>query len=442
MSSEREVAIRVRDLSKRYEIYADPKDRLKQSIMPRLRRLAGLAPREYYREFWAMHDVSFDVYRGETIGIVGKNGAGKSTLLQLIVGTRAPTAGTVEVRGRVTALLELGSGFNPQFTGRENVYMNAAIMGLGREQVDARFEEIARFADIGMFMEQQVSTYSSGMYLRLAFAVQVCLDPDVLIVDEALAVGDAYFVHRCFHRIRAMKDQGKTILFVSHDTSAVNNLCDRAIWINQGRKWLEGKPDEVTASYRADLFHVPMKAPSQGEGAAPASRGAPAAGGPARMAPESTIPNIDRRMGAQRCRLAGIGLYDSESLAPISEAHSGGEVTLRVSYLNEALEPGSRLVIGYVLCTPKGEEFGGVNTRMKGFDVPAPRQGGVATIRIRVSLPVLHAGHYALTIAVASLMGEGEVVVEDRVENALVFEVLSDQEVVGLLQFPTSFELE
>jgi len=438
MSSEREVAIRVRDLSKRYEIYADPKDRLKQSIMPPLRRLAGLAPRQYYREFWAMHDVSFDVYRGETVGIVGKNGAGKSTLLQLIVGTRAPTAGTVEVRGRLTALLELGSGFNPQFTGRENVYMNAAIMGMGRGDVDARFEEIARFADIGIFMDQPVNTYSSGMYLRLAFAVQVCLDPEVLVVDEALAVGDAYFVHRCYHRIRSMKEQGKTILFVSHDTASINNLCDRAIWISDGRLRQQGAPDDVTASYRADLFGIPLVPAAAAREAAPPRPAAPQP----RRAPESVIPNADRRMGAGRCRITGVGLYEGDSLAAAAEARSGGEIAVRISYVNESLEAGAPLIVGYVLCTPRGEEFGGVNTRMKHFDVPAPARGATGTLRIGVTLPVLHAGHYALTVAVASLIGDNEVQVEDRIENALVFPVVNDQEVVGLLRFPTTFEVE
>jgi lipopolysaccharide transport system ATP-binding protein len=438
MSSEREVAIRVRDLSKRYEIYADPRDRLKQSIMPPLRRMAGLAPRQYFREFWAMHDVSFDVYRGETVGIVGKNGAGKSTLLQLIVGTRAPTAGTIEVRGRLTALLELGSGFNPQFTGRENVYMNAAIMGMGRGEVDARFDEIARFADIGMFMDQPVNTYSSGMYLRLAFAVQVCLDPEILVVDEALAVGDAYFVHRCYHRIRSMKEQGKTILFVSHDTASINNLCDRAIWISDGRLRQQGAPDDVTASYRADLFGIPL-VPAAESREAPAPQ--PAAEGEPRRAPESVIPNTDRRMGAGRCRIAGVGLYEGDSLEAAAEARSGGEIAVRISYVNESLEAGAPLILGYVLCTPRGEEFGGVNTRMKHFDVPAPQPGATGTLRIRVTLPVLHAGHYALTVAVASLVGD-EVQVEDRIENALVFPLVNDQEVVGLLRFPTTFEVE
>jgi len=431
-------AIRVRNLSKRYEIYDNPKDRLKQSIMSRLQRLAGRPPKRYFREFWALNDVSFEVRRGETVGIVGRNGAGKSTLLHLIVGTHEPSAGTIEVNGRVTALLELGSGFHPQFTGRENVYLNAAILGLAREQVDQRFEEIARFADIGMFMDQPVNTYSSGMYLRLAFAVQVCLDPDILIVDEALAVGDAYFVHRCYHRIRSMKEQGKTILFVSHDTGSVNNLCDRALWISDGRLRMEGKPDEVTASYRADLFGIEMK---QAAGKAqPAPAETPAAHADPTQ-PESIVPNSDRRMGNLRCRIEGVGLYDARSRRRISVVRPGEDMALRISVSNVSLEAGTPLVVGYEVFTPRGENLGGVNTLMENFTLPAPDVGTTFTVNARISLPVLHRGHYALAVAVAARL-DTELAIEDRIENALVFEILGEREVVGWLRFPTSFRVE
>jgi homopolymeric O-antigen transport system ATP-binding protein len=429
MSSERDAAvIRVRNLSKRYEIYDDPSDRLKQSIVPRLQQLAGMKPRQYYREFWALNDVSFEVRRGETVGIVGKNGAGKSTLLHLIVGTHAPTSGSVEIDGRVTALLELGSGFHPLFTGRENVYMNAAILGLGRAEVDRRFDEIAAFADIGMFMEQPVNTYSSGMYLRLAFAVQVCLDPDILIVDEALAVGDAYFVHRCYHRIRSMKEQG-----------SVNNLCDRALWISGGRLRLEGKPDHVTASYRADLFGLEMNA---AKGDVPAiAADAVSARSSRHRDPEAVVPNSDRRMGAQECRIRGVGLYDGSGRNRISVVRPGEDFTVRISIGNERLKAGVALVAGYEIFTPRGENLGGVNTLMEQFDLGAPEAGAVITLTARVTMPVLHRGHYALTVAVAERSG-GELKIQDRVENALVFEILGEREVVGWIRFPTLFEVE
>ena len=439
MSSEA-FAIRVRDLSKCYQIYAEPRDRLKQSLFPRMQRLAGLAAKQYHTPFWALRDVSFDVRRGETVGIVGKNGSGKSTLLHLVVGTHAPTLGTVEVNGRVTALLELGSGFNPQFTGRENVFLNAAIWGLTREQTSERFEEIAAFADIGEFMDQPVNTYSSGMYVRLAFAVQICLDPDILVIDEALAVGDAYFVHRCFHRIRAMKEQGKTILFVSHDTASVNSLCDRAIWIHGGRKRLEGPPDEVTARYRADLFGISLG--STAEPAPPAGTTAPPRAASPGLPAETTIPNVDLRMGKQRARIVGAALYDPQSLTPVTASRAGEELVLRVTFTNESLEPGTRMIFGYMICTPRGEEIGGLNTKMVEFPMEGPARGASATVKAGIRLPDLHPGHYALTIAIASEGLADAIEVEDRVENAMVFQVLNDREVVGWMRLPTSFALD
>ena len=440
MSSDAGTAIRVANLSKRYEIYAQPQDRLKQAVFTAFQRFTGLEEKRYFREFWALHDISFRVGRGETVGIVGKNGAGKSTLLHLIVGTHAPTAGSIEINGRVTALLELGSGFNPQFTGRENVYLNAAILGLSRDEIDRRFDEIAAFADIGEFIDQPVSTYSSGMYLRLAFSVQVCLDPDILVVDEALAVGDAYFVHRCFHRIRAMKEKGKTILFVSHDTGSVVNLCDRAIWIKDGRVALDGDPAYVTAAYRADLFRLEMAAPAP----APAAKAPPGQVPPdqAPRGPETRVPNADRRLGARGCLIRGIALYDPASLAPVAEARAGEPILVRLTWRNESLEPGTALVAGYMICTPKGEELGGANSLMEDVAIAAPGLGETTTLRLSLTLPALHAGHYALTIALASRAPSGELRVEDRIENALVFTVLNDREVVGWVRLPSAFAVE
>lgn len=234
--------IRVDRLSKCYQIYDRPHDRLKQFVTPRLRSLVGRPPVNYFREFWALRDVSFNVGRGETVGIIGRNGSGKSTLLQMICGTLMPTSGTVETNGRVAALLELGAGFNPEFTGRENVYLNAMVLGLTQEEVESRFDDIAAFADIGQFIEQPVKHYSSGMYARLAFAVAINVDPDILVVDEALAVGDEPFQRKCFARIDAIKNRGATILFVSHSGAAIINLCDRAVLLNAGERLFTGIP--------------------------------------------------------------------------------------------------------------------------------------------------------------------------------------------------------
>jgi len=247
MSSD-DIAISVNNLSKCYQIYDTPRDRLKQFAAPRLQRLSRRAPKQYFREFWAVKDVSFEIKKGETVGIIGRNGSGKSTLLQMICGTLNPSSGSIQTNGRIAALLELGSGFNPEFTGRENVYMNAGILGLSKEEIDARFEKIIEFADIGDFIEQPVKTYSSGMYVRLAFAVIVNVDAEILVIDEALAVGDAVFSQKCMRFLRKFKEHG-TLIFVSHDTASVINLCERAIWLHSGQIRQLGESKAISEAY-------------------------------------------------------------------------------------------------------------------------------------------------------------------------------------------------
>lgn len=252
MSSD--IAIKVDGISKCYQIYQQPQDRLKQSIYPRLQRLIKRHPKQYYRDFWALNNISFEVKKGEAVGIVGRNGSGKSTLLQIICGTLNPTAGRVQTHGRIAALLELGSGFNPEFTGRENVFMNGAILGLASDEIASRLPEILAFADIGDFIDQPVKTYSSGMLVRLAFAVQVCVEPEILIVDEALAVGDALFQKRCFERMEQLRSNGTTLLFVSHDQESVRTLTNRAIFLHHGVVQCIGSSAEVILEYRK-LLH-------------------------------------------------------------------------------------------------------------------------------------------------------------------------------------------
>jgi lipopolysaccharide transport system ATP-binding protein len=252
MSSD--IAIKVENLSKCYQIYDKPRDRLLQGIMPRLQRLAGMPPKQYCKEFWALKDVSFEVKKGETIGIIGRNGSGKSTLLQMICGTLTPTSGSIQTNGRVAALLELGAGFNPEFTGRENVYMNASILGLTKEQIDERFDDIASFADIGDFIEQPVKIYSSGMFVRLAFAVVSKVEPDILIIDEALAVGDARFQKKCLDNMYALKSRGVSIILVTHDTFTAKSFCSRLLLQDHGKLIVDGDPALVATHYYRILF--------------------------------------------------------------------------------------------------------------------------------------------------------------------------------------------
>lgn len=254
MSFDQNTAIRVSSLSKCYHIYDKPNDRLKQSIYPRLYRLVNRVPKQYFREFWALKDVSFEIKKGETVGIIGRNGSGKSTLLQMICGTLTPTSGSIQTSGRIAALLELGSGFNPEFTGRENVYMNASVLGLSNEEIDARFDDIVAFADIGDFIEQPVKTYSSGMMVRLAFSVAINVDPEILIVDEALSVGDELFQRKCFSRIEAIRASGATILFVSHSGGQIVELCDRAVLMDAGERLAVGQPKQIVGRYQKLLY--------------------------------------------------------------------------------------------------------------------------------------------------------------------------------------------
>ncbi len=240
-----EMAITAQGLGKCYEIYAQPRDRLLQSIFR--------GRRQFFQEFWAVTDLSFEVKRGESVGVIGRNGSGKSTLLQLIAGTLTPTIGTVAVHGRVAALLELGSGFNPEYTGRENVYLNGAILGLARDEIDRRLDAIVRFSDLEEFIDRPVKTYSSGMLMRLAFSVAVNVEPDILIVDEALAVGDTAFQLKCVDRLERLASSGVTMLFVSHDVMLVKTFCQRALYLERGRLKAQGTPDIITELYAMDI---------------------------------------------------------------------------------------------------------------------------------------------------------------------------------------------
>jgi lipopolysaccharide transport system ATP-binding protein len=265
-----EVVISAQNISKAYRIWEKPAARLTSPLLESVSHLlptnSNLARRlkrrssRYYRDFWALRNVDFEVKKGESVGIIGRNGSGKSTLLQIIAGTLQPTSGSIAVAGRVAALLELGSGFNPDFTGRENVFLNAAVLGFSRAQTEARYAEIVEFADIGDFLDQPVKTYSSGMVVRLAFSVAIAVRPDVLIIDEALAVGDAAFQRKCFRRIEELRERGCTFLFVSHDLNAVTNLCHQALLLDHGQVLYWGEPQECGNRYQQLIFGEAAKA--------------------------------------------------------------------------------------------------------------------------------------------------------------------------------------
>lgn len=341
MSSD-ECSIKVDGLGKRYEIYASPRDRLKQFIIPPMQRGLNMQPSTYFKEHWALRDISFEIKKGESFGIVGRNGSGKSTLLQLITGTLSPTVGSVTTRGRVAALLELGSGFNPDFTGRENVYLNAMLLGMSREEVNERFDKIAAFADIGEYLDQPVKTYSSGMLVRLAFAVQVQIDPDILIVDEALAVGDALFQKRCFSRIEKLLADGVTLLFVSHDQESVRTLTHRAILLKGGKEIIQGASSQILLAYRK-LLHEEESAyfasliPEQEEEVAvaePEPEAAPEQEQPVEPAEVSAPPLTGRSdnisFGDGGIQIASVKTFDGND-EPCAVFYPGDQIRIRVT---------------------------------------------------------------------------------------------------------------
>ena len=400
-----EYAIRIKGASKYFPIYDTPRDRLKQMVMARLHRLFGRAPRPYHREFWALNEVSFDIRRGETVGIIGRNGAGKSTLLQIISGTLAPSSGEVATRGRIAALLELGAGFNPEFSGRENVFMNGAILGLSHEEVARRFDEIAAFADIGEFIDQPVKTYSSGMYVRLAFAVQACVDPEILIVDEALAVGDIGFQYKCFKRMEALREKGVTILMVTHSTGSILEYADRCIVLDGGR--VIHDTTDVLAAVLA--YEKGMMSQAQAQSAEPVAD----SGGDARPVTVSELKAIqerewnrelgEKRFGSARAIIERIDLYkgDGASLEKNPLLRPNEEAVFRVRLL--AAEPIRNVVLGISISGVRGGDIWGDNNLNANQTLDL--ESGAHEVEYRVRLP-LSSGEYLVHCGLACFNGE------------------------------------
>lgn len=425
MSSD-DLSIQVEGLGKRYEIYAQPADRLKQMILPRVSRAVGKGPRAYFNEFWALRGVSFDVRRGETVGIIGRNGSGKSTLLQMVCGTLHPTEGTVNVHGRIAALLELGAGFNPEFTGKENVYLSGLLYGISEGELRKRFQSIVDFADIGDFINQPVKTYSSGMYVRLAFAVAAHVDADTLVIDEALSVGDVRFTQKCMRYLREFQQHG-TLLFVSHDTGAVTSLCSRAIWLDAGRVLMDGTARDVVERYLA-VQHAADRA-SMGEFVTVRTSGAGGAGVTSGMTADSGEMPLDvvdprkgmlngeatrnlvevfefdaalinNEFGAGAARIVDVQLLDGDGVA--HQLTAGGEVA-DLMIEAEVLEAIEKPIFGFYVKDRLGQRLFGDNTYVSYRDQQVHAQAGTrlrAHFRFRV--PVLPSGDYSIDVALAT----------------------------------------
>ena len=397
-------AVEVRRLSKNYP--------LSNSQWRRLRHVFGSASHASKDGLWALRDVSFSVGRGEAFGIIGANGSGKSTLLQIVAGILRPTAGSVEVHGRLSALLELGAGFSPEFTGHDNVYLNGSLLGLTREEIDGRFADIERFAGIGDFIGQPIRTYSSGMVLRLAFAVAAHVDPEILIVDEALAVGDIAFRQRCMRKIHDLRAQGTTILFVSHETSDVKALCERCLWLRNGVVQELGEADDVVAKYLSATLHreIGQKEIDRKEIDYQETDYQETSGNPG-----FEIVAGGHRYGDGRAAITGVSLADQagQSVCFIKPLE---RLVLRVGFRANA--PVASPIAGFLVRNQRGENIFGSNTARENYPLPAMSQGDAVNVDFHYAIPELAPGVYRISLAV----GDGNVedfLVCDYIEDAI-----------------------
>ena len=398
-------AVEFSNVSKSYSIYAAPRDRLKE--------LATFQRRSFHTEFWALRDVSFDVHRGETFCVVGENGSGKSTLLQICAGIMAPSSGTAVAHGRIAALLELGSGFNPEFSGRDNVYLNGAILGLSSKDMDRRLPEIEAFAEIGAFINQPVKTYSSGMVVRLAFAVAIHVDPEILLVDEALAVGDVYFRQRCMRKVHELRQRGVTILFVSHATGDVKALGDRAMWLEKGVVKALGKTDLVVAQYLAAMSEKDRVYQAR-EFTVAEARALPA---PQEIVEE--IPNIDHRFGDAKAEIIGITVLDAQGVR-VGLLQPNSTIVVRISV--RAKENLDRPIVGFMFRNHLGVDFAGTNTARERQDLPPMIAGDVCTVDFYLDLPALYASSFSFSPAIANGSLEHYSMC-DWIDNAVVLQM-------------------
>ena len=472
------IAIRVSNLSKCYQIYDTPRDRLKQFVVPTLCRVfpplrkffssSTLNPQSFtqhlvaqplscvgktpavsilapvfYKEFWALKDVSFEIKKGETVGIIGRNGSGKSTLLQMICGTLTPTGGSIETNGRIAALLELGSGFNPEFTGRENVYMNASVLGLSKEEIDVRFDDIVAFADIGDFIEQPVKTYSSGMLVRLAFAVIVHVDADILVIDEALAVGDIFFTQKCMRFLRKFRENG-TILFVSHDTSAVVNLCSRVFWLDCGAISMTGGAKEVSEAYLAHSYSV-QRTDMPKPGILQTEKSIPIVRKDSRLKQmhQQLIRNdiqvfeferSDKRsFGDNNARIISAVIVDAND-EPLSWVVGGENV--KVVVIAQVLADMQSAIVGFFVKDRLGQAIFGDNTYLSYASDPVSAvAGSELKAAFEFAMPILPRGAYTVDVAIAD-GSHSEHTQSDWIHDAIMLESHSSSVSTGLVGIP------
>ena len=427
-----QTAIRVQDITKIYRLYNRQRDRLWESL--------GLDFKKNYKEKHALNHVDFEVKKGETVGIIGTNGSGKSTMLKLITGVLTPTSGSISVDGRISALLELGAGFNMEYTGIENVYLNGTMIGFTREEIDQRLQAIIDFADIGDYINQPVKSYSSGMFVRLAFAVAINIDPEILIVDEALSVGDVFFQSKCYRKFEDFKREGKTILFVSHDLSAISRYCDRAVLLNQGDKIFEGSPKEAIDIYKkvlVDQFH-------KGTGTSDAAGNGQGSDGPETSGTGEPMwkdmfpanPSLVE-YGEKNAEIVDYGLYDEKGL-PTSNFLKGSEFTvkMKIHARETVLEP----IFAFTIKNLKGIEICGTNTTMEKIPVPTMKDGDEHVVTFRQKID-LQGGEYLLSLGCTGYQ-DGMFRVFHRLYDVISLTVVSSRDTVGFYDMNSVCELD
>ena len=428
-----DIAISVNDVSKIYKLYDNPMDRLKESL--------GLSRKKKYKEHYALNHVSFQVHKGETVGIIGTNGSGKSTILKIITGVLSPTGGEVSVNGRISALLELGAGFNGEYSGLENVYLNGSMIGFSREEIDAKLQSILDFADIGEFIHQPVKTYSSGMFVRLAFAVAINIDPEILIVDEALSVGDVFFQAKCYRKFEEFKEMGKTILFVSHDLSSIGKYCDRVVLLNKGEKLAEGGAKEMVNLYRRVLVNQYDDADLE-EGAENAEAGQDGqltdgtagenvskkehAGGGRAMKDSLNLNPKVLEYGSKLGEIVDFAIRDDTGMITnVIEKGKEFSVQMKVRFQADVNDP----IFAFTLKDLKGTEITGTNTMYEHTPVKPQKAGDVREITFKQIMP-LEAGEYMLCLGCTGYK-DGDFTVFHRLYDVCNLTVITDKKAVG-----------
>ncbi len=424
-----ETAILVDHVSKLYKLYDNPMDRLKESL--------GLSRKKRYKEHYALRDVNFEVKMGEAVGIIGTNGSGKSTILKIITGVLNPTGGAVHVNGRISALLELGAGFNPEYSGLENVYLNGTMIGFSREEIDAKLDDILSFADIGEFIYQPVKTYSSGMFVRLAFAVAINIEPEILIVDEALSVGDVFFQSKCFRKFEEFKKQGKTILLVSHDLSSISKYCDKVILLNKGTKVDEGSPKAIIDLYKKILANQSVEVneleePDQEEETDQNTESYAAVAGTekSRMVsqwkkPFALNPNLVE-YGNRKAEITDFSIRDAAgNVTNVIEKDTEFQISMEVCFKEPVREP----IFAYTIKDIRGTDLTGTNTMYEKSPVTEKHPGDVQRVTFTQTM-TLQGGEYMLSLGCTGYCG-GEFEVFHRLYDICSISVMSSKNTTG-----------